>query len=247
MRPFGIILIIAVSAVGIVAAVLLLRRLFDYLVDKRIEAFQSDLIAKQTAEIQQMYRQMQEWRHDYRNHIQNIKNRLSSGNTQGGNADSELEAYLDQLADDLTAADTSYKTGNVMVDAMLNSKLSSAKEKNITLNVKARVPKGIKITDVELCSVLGNLLDNALEACEKLPYDKRFIRVYIDRLKGQFYISVQNSSPEVLKSKNIFRTTKQGMHGFGLARIDRIIRKYGGFVNRQSEDGIFATEIMLDF
>lgn len=222
----------------LISAFFLLRKLFYHLVDKRIAWFQSDLISKQTVEIQNMYRQMQEWRHDYRNHIQNMKNRLDGD--QG-----ELEQYLDELADDLTQTDTSIQTGNVMADAVLNSKLSVAEQKSIQLNVKAHIPKGIEMTDVEMCSVLGNLLDNAIEACEKLPCDKRFLRVYIDKFKGQFYLSVQNSSPSIQRDKGIFRTTKAGTHGFGLFRIDRIAKKYGGYVNRQYEEGVFATELLL--
>ena len=185
-----------------------------------------------------MYRQMQEWRHDYRNHIQNMKNHLDSDN-------GELEQYLDDLADDLTQSDTSIKTGNVMADAVLNSKLSVAEQKGIQLNVKAHIPNGVAMTDVELCSILGNLLDNSMEACEKLPYDKRFIRVYIDKFKGQFYLSVQNASPDVKRDNGTFHTTKSGTHGFGLFRIDRIAKKYGGYVNRQYEEGVFATELLL--
>lgn len=222
----------------LISAFFLLRKLFYHLVDKRIARFQSDLISKQTVEIQNMYRQMQEWRHDYRNHIQNMKNRLDGD--QG-----ELEQYLDELADDLTQTNTSIQTGNVMADAVLNSKLSVAEQKSIQLNVKAHIPKGIEMTDVEMCSVLGNLLDNAIEACEKLPCDKRFLRVYIDKFKGQFYLSVQNSSPSIQRDKGIFRTTKAGTHGFGLFRIDRIAKKYGGYVNRQYEEGVFATELLL--
>ena len=222
----------------LISAFFLLRKLFYHLVAKRIARFQSDLISKQTVEIQNMYRQMQEWRHDYRNHIQNMKNRLDGD--QG-----ELEQYLDELADDLTQTDTSIQTGNVMADAVLNSKLSVAEQKSIQLNVKAHIPKGIEMTDVEMCSVLGNLLDNAIEACEKLPCDKRFLRVYIDKFKGQFYLSVQNSSPSIQRDKGIFRTTKAGTHGFGLFRIDRIAKKYGGYVNRQYEEGVFATELLL--
>lgn len=222
----------------LISAFFLLRKLFYHLVDKRIARFQSDLISKQTVEIQNMYRQMQEWRHDYRNHIQNMKNRLDGD--QG-----ELEQYLDELADDLTQTDTSIQTGNVMADAVLNSKLSVAEQKSIQLNVKAHIPKGIEMTDVEMCSVLGNLLDNAIEACEKLPCDKRFLRVYIDKFKGQFYLSVQNSSLSIQRDKGIFRTTKAGTHGFGLFRIDRIAKKYGGYVNRQYEEGVFATELLL--
>ena len=222
----------------LISAFFLLRKLFYHLVDKRIARFQSDLISKQNVEIQNMYRQMQEWRHDYRNHIQNMKNRLDGD--QG-----ELEQYLDEHADDLTQTDTSIQTGNVMADAVLNSKLSVAEQKSIQLNVKAHIPKGIEMTDVEMCSVLGNLLDNAIEACEKLPCDKRFLRVYIDKFKGQFYLSVQNSSPSIQRDKGIFRTTKAGTHGFGLFRIDRIAKKYGGYVNRQYEEGVFATELLL--
>ena len=160
MKTAVIIAIIIVVIAVLTAAFFLLRKLFYHLVDERIERFHSDLIAKQTEEIQNMYRQMQEWRHDYRNHIQNMKNRLDSDN-------GELEQYLDDLADDLTQADTSIKTGNVMADAVLNSKISVASQKGIRLNVKAHIPNGVAMTDVELCSILGNLLDNAMEACEK--------------------------------------------------------------------------------
>lgn len=238
MKTAIIVAIIIACIALLIAAFFLTRRLFYYLVDKRIAQFQSDLINKQTREIQNMYRQMQEWRHDYRNHIQNMKNCLDGD--QG-----ELEQYLDDLADDLTRADTSVYTGNVMADAVLNSKLSVAEQKGVKINLKAHIPQGVAMTDVELCSILGNLLDNAIEACEKLPYEKRFLRVYIDKIKGQFYLSVQNASPPVRRDKGNFRTTKAGTHGFGLFRIDRIAGKYGGYVNRQYEEGVFATELMI--
>ena len=76
----------------------------------------------------------------------------------------------------------------------------------------------------------------------------RFIRVYIDTLKDQLYISVSDSYLGTRHRENgRFHTTKteKSSHGFGLLRIDRIAKKYGGFVNRQSEEGVFATEIML--
>lgn len=238
MKTAFIVTLIIVCAALPAAVFFLARKLFYHFVDKRIAEFQSDLINKQTEEIQNMYRQMQAWRHDYRNHIQNMKNRLDGER-------GELEQYLDELAEDLTMADTSIKTGNVMVDAVLNGKLSVAERKGIQLNIKAHIPQGMTMTDVELCSVLGNLIDNAIEACEKMSYDQRFLRVYIDKFKGQFYLSVQNSSPSVNRDKGTYRTTKEGSHGFGLFRIDRIAKKYGGYVNRQYEEGIFATELLV--
>lgn len=235
-----VIILAAILALAAAAAVFFLSRRAVYnMIDKRIERFQSELIEKQVREIQNMYRQIRGWRHDYRNHIQNMKIQLS-------NADYEkLSDYLGQLADDLDTVDTVIKTGNVMADAILNSKLNVAEKMNIKINVKANIPKNILLSDVELCSVLGNMLDNAIEACAKLPEEERFMRVYIGKLKGQLYLSVQNSSGSVRKEKGNYLSTKEGEHGYGLFRIDRVAKKYGGFVNRQNEEGIFATEITL--
>ena len=217
----------------------LLRRFLYNMIDRRIERFQSELIEKQVREIQNMYRQVRGWRHDYRNHINNMKIQLSEGNYD------KLSDYLNELADDLDTVDTVIKTGNVMADAILNSKLNVAEKMNIKLNVKANVPDKLPMSDVELCSMLGNILDNAVEACGTLPEEERFMRVYIGKLKGQLYLSVQNSAGKVCKSKNTYLSTKEGEHGYGLFRIDRVAKKYGGYVNRQNEDGVFATEIMV--
>ena len=231
----AIILFIALCIIGF----FLLRRTLYNMIDRRIERFQSELIEKQVREIQNMYRQVRGWRHDYRNHINNMKIQLSQENYDG------LSDYLNELADDLDTVDTVIKTGNVMADAILNSKLNVAEKMNVQLNVKANVPETLPMSDVELCSVLGNMLDNAVEACGTLPEKERFMRVYIGKLKGQLYLSVQNSAGKVRKEKGSYLSTKEGEHGYGLFRIDRVAKKYGGYVNRQNEEGIFATEILI--
>lgn len=218
---------------------LFIKHIFYNIIDRRIERFQSELIEKQVREIQNMYRQVRGWRHDYRNHINNMKIQLSEGNYD------KLDAYLNELADDLDTVDTVIKTGNVMADAILNSKLGVAEKLNVRLNVKANLPDSLPLTDVELCSMLGNMLDNATEACAALPEDERFMRVYIGKLKGQLYLSVQNSAGKVRKEKDSYLSTKEGEHGYGLFRIDRIVKKYNGYVNRQNEEGVFATEILM--
>ena len=217
----------------------LLRRTLYNMIDRRIERFQSELIEKQVREIQNMYRQVRGWRHDYRNHINNMKIQLSQENYDG------LSDYLNELADDLDTVDTVIKTGNVMADAILNSKLNVAEKMNVQLNVKANVPEMLPMSDVELCSLLGNMLDNAVEACGTLPEEERFMRVYIGKLKGQLYLSVQNSAGKVRKEKGSYLSTKEGEHGYGLFRIDRVAKKYGGYVNRQNEEGVFATELLI--
>ena len=241
MNPIIIAIICATVITLLIFAAFLLRRTLYNMIDRRIERFQSELIEKQVREIQNMYKQVRGWRHDYRNHIQNMKIQLAQGNY------AELDSYLDSLADDLNTVDTVIKTGNVMADAILNSKLSVAEKLNIRLNVKANIPNNIPLSDVELCALLGNLLDNAAEACAKLPESERFMRIYIGCLKNQLYMSVQNSAGDVKKVGGHYLSTKQseGEHGYGIFRIDRVAKKYGGYVNRQNEEGVFATEIMV--
>lgn len=241
MRLFLIIFSAIFAAIILCLIFIFFRKFFYNMIDRRIERFQSELIEKQVREIENMYRQVRGWRHDYRNHIQNMKIQLAEKNY------SKLNEYLDSLACDLDTVDTVIKTGNVMADAILNSKLTAAEKINVRLNVKANVPKELKITDVELCSVLGNMLDNAIEACASIPENERFMRVYIGKLKGQLYLSVQNSAGKVRREKGGYLSTKNDSkeHGYGLFRIDRIAKKYGGYVNRQNEEGVFAAEIMI--
>lgn len=215
------------------------------IIDKRIATYQSDLMTKHCDEVQNIYRQMRGWRHDYHNHIQVMKAHLSLGQI------AEMEEYLNKLDMDLTTVDTVVKTGNIMVDAILNSKISLVSTKRIHINVKATVPAVLNISEIDLCIIIGNLIDNATEACIKLPNEsERFIRVYIGVLKNQLYISVSNSvGGKVKKVGKSYFTTKgddtRGNHGFGLMRVDKVVKKYKGYVNRQNEEGVFATEVML--
>lgn len=188
-----------------------------------------------------MYRKMRGWRHDYHNHIQVLKAHMELARYE------EAKQYLSMLNDDLSTVDTVIKTGNVMVDAILNSKLTMIREKEIQVDATAVVPQDVPFSGIDLSVLIGNLLDNAMEACAQVVNkDERFIRIYMDIVKKQLYISVTNSMEGTARRKGLqYLSTKAGLHGFGLIRIDRIATKYGGFVNRQNEEGVFATEVML--
>ena len=221
--------------------VLLLRRYHFRVVDKKILAFQNDLITKHCTEVELIYRQMRGWRHDYHSHIQSMKAFMSFQKY------GEIEDYLNKLDLDLTTVDTVVKTGNVMMDAILNSKISLAKSRHIAVNAKAIVPKNLAVSEIDLCVVIGNLLDNAMEACLKIEDEaKRSMRVYVGIFKGHLYISVSNNmGGEIEKNEKGYVSSKGANHGFGLMRIDKIAEKYGGYVNRKSEQGVFASEVML--
>lgn len=210
--------------------------------ERRMAAYQQDLMEKHCEEVENMYRQTRGWRHDYRNHIQTMKAYLSMGMYE------ELADYLDQLDEDLNQVDTVIKTGNVMMDAVLNSKISVARAKRITVEAKAKVPQHLSIAEVDLCVILGNLLDNAIEACMQIPQEsQRFIRIYIDILRGQLYLYVINATAGNLRRQGgSYLSTKSAReHGFGLMRMDRVVKKYHGYLERQDEKGVFATEVLL--
>jgi sensor histidine kinase regulating citrate/malate metabolism len=230
--------VITTAVIGIIFAI---RTSLYRIVDGRIAAYQKDLMVKHYEEVQNIYREMRGWRHDYHNHIQTMKayRKLRE--------DTKLDEYLDDLDDDLTNVDTLIKSGNVMVDAILNSKLSLARDKKINVSAKAAVPLKLSISEIDLCIILGNLLDNAMEACLKLINEEdRSLRVYIDIKRDQLYISVTNTSGgNIHKQSGSYLSLKGGNHGFGLMRVDRLVDKYGGYTKRRDEEGAFSTEILL--
>lgn len=211
------------------------------LIDKRIAAYQQELIAIHYAEVENMYRQIRGWRHDYRSHIQALKAHAARGEWDA------LRSYLEDLETDLATVDTVIKTGNPMADAILNSKISLARAKGITVDADANIPIALNISELDLCVILGNLFDNAIEASMQLPPEGRLIRLYIDMKGTRLYISFTNltASPKQEKVGGRFRTTKGTGHGFGLLRIDTIVERLGGYLSRNSESGAFTTELLL--
>ena len=215
--------------------------LFSRSIDKRLAAYQSELIRTHYAEVENMYRQIRGWRHDYRNHIQVMKAHAAAGDLAA------IRRYLDELDTDLSTVDTVIKTGNPMTDAILNSKISLARARGIPVTADAHVPVALSIPEVELCIILGNLFDNAIEASLALPEGERGIRVYMDIKGSQLYICFTNftAGKKLKKLGGRFASTKGEGRGFGLVRMDTVVARHGGWLDRNSEDGAFTTEILL--
>lgn len=214
---------------------------FSKIIDQKIASYQHELTETHYREIDNMYRKIRGWRHDYRNHIQTMKAYAASENWDA------IKRYLDLLDDDLTTVDTVIKTGNPMTDAILNSKISLANSKNVKVIADACIPVKLNLSEIDLCCIIGNLFDNAIEASMKLPEEQRVIRLYMDLRNTQLYISITNftAGKKMKKEGKLFRSTKGEGHGFGLVRIDTIVDRLDGYISRNSEDGAFTTEILL--
>ena len=218
----------------------LLQRIMKREEDKTI-IYQNKLMKQQMDEIENIYMTMRGWRHDYHNHLQSLKGYLSLNKVD------QMKNYLNELETDLDSIDTLYHSGNLQLDSILNAKLAIAEKGHIRIHCDASIPPQLHVSDLDLCVILGNLLDNAIESCRKIKNpDERFIRVYIGILKKQLYISITNATSETVKQRtDHYFTTKRGDHGHGLKRVDQVVKKYDGYLNRQNEPGVFATEIVL--
>lgn len=233
----NLIILAAAIAVLLIGTHFYIRRL----VERRIARYQNDLIRKHCQEVDNLYRQTRGWRHDFKNHLQTMQAYLELGRLE------PLERYIRELTEDYNQVDMALKTGNAMVDAILNSKLSVLRESEIRIDASAVVPEGIPVSDVDLSVMIGNLLDNCMEACLKLPAEKRFVRFYMAKAKENLYIYVMNSADgSFRRGIDGYLSTKAGDgHGYGLMRIDKMVKKYGGYRNRQDEGDVFATEILI--
>lgn len=208
--------------------------------DRSTKNFQQNLMLNQYEEIKNIYLDMRGWRHDYHNHIQTMKAYLTLSQIE------ELEEYLRHLDEELTKVDSYIKSGNLLVDAILNSKFSIAETSDIKITCTATVPEELRLSDVDVCIILGNLLDNVIESCKLIEAPKRFLRVYMVMFGEQLYISIQNSAKEELSfEERGYISTKRGNHGLGMKRVKLLIDKYGGFLNLANESGIFACEVTL--
>ena len=216
-------------------------RFFQNRLHKKLAAYQREIMETHYRETETMYQEMRGWRHDFRNHLQLLKSYAQKGDLNA------VQAYLAELEQDLSRVDPAVKTGNTMADAILNSKISLARSKGVPVRADARIPVKLSISDLDLCVILGNLFDNAIEASVKLPESQRLIRLYMDMKGSQLYISFTNFAPggKLTQAGGRFSTTKGSGHGFGLLRIDSVVKRLGGYLRRASEEGAFTTEILL--
>ena len=212
------------------------------LIDKRIQEYQVSLAKTHYDEVETMYNEMRGWRHDYKHHIGVLKSYAVQGESE------RLINYLNDLDEDLTMTDQRLKTGNKMTDAILNSKIGLARERGIEVLAEVQIMTALTTPEIDLCIIIGNLFDNAMEASLALPESERLIRIYMTvKQNNQLYISFTNftATKKLTKTNGRFKTTKGKGHGFGLVRIDHIVQRHSGYINRNSEDGAFSTEILL--
>ena len=178
--------------------------------------------------------------HDIKNHILILRSYSDQKRYQ------ELDEYLGRLQEETQASVPQVYTGQPAVDSMLHYKIGSAKE--IPIEVETSIPEQLKMDDFDITVILGNLLDNAIEACEKLEKEKRRIQLSIKLVKNQLFIRTENPYEGKLKwqgSRLLTQKADENNHGIGLENVKRVVEKYHGTLEMSAEDQVFRTKILL--
>ena len=205
----------------------------------KLMEYQTEQSRQHLGEVQGIYREMRGYKHDFHHHLQALKGQLEAGEI------GRALAYIEQLDHQLMHVDTLLKTGNVSLDAILSAKIAQAKAAGITVTVKANVPDHLLLSDLELGIIVGNLLENAIEA-SSAGSGEHFLRLFMGMKGKMLYFSMLNSAgPKLPKKGGLFSSRKEGFHGFGLRRAESILKEHGGWCKYNSEDGAFTSEFLV--
>lgn len=193
-------------------------------------------------ELNKHHTELKIFRHDIKNRLVSLMAMIKEGETD--KAIQIMENNLDWLDE---ANSNIVNSGNPIIDAILQSKLHTAKEKEVTLQISTKLAEEITVDELELGIVLGNALDNAIEAAEKVPNKgKRYVRLSLMSTEDRISVSIENPVAENIDTENL-KTTKsdKGKHGYGIKSIKTIVQKYDGFANFTCENSIFTTNINM--
>ncbi len=191
-------------------------------------------------EVMDMYTKMMGWKHDFKNHISTIKGLLELG------TEKEVISYIDEMNERINDIYNKIYTDNVLINSILVNKLKVTKKYDIKIDLNIRINKKINISNIDICVILGNLLDNSIEACI-ITEGYKYIDLNIISENNRLIIKISNTTNGKLKyiDGKFLSTKNKGIHGIGLSQVDEVVKKYNGYINRKHENNIFTTYLMI--
>lgn len=202
---------------------------------------QNTMYENQFEMMQNMQQTIKTIRHDIRNHLASVDSLIKRGQYE------EAESYIQRTTGALDYATSVSSTGNTVLDAIINYKLSRLDPK-IKLRYEASVPKDLLISSFDLTVILGNLIDNAMEAVEKVKEGDREISVTIKYDRGRLLINIRNTYDGILTTDGReVLTSKENayFHGIGLKHVRNIVEKAQGVMDFSFDGHVFRVSVIL--
>lgn len=175
--------------------------------------------------------------HDMKNHLLLLQ--AQTGNGQ------EVQDSIRELKGQIQEYENYHHTGNEFLDIIIRDKAKAAQRKNIDFSAAIAFEAGSFIEPLDISTIFGNALDNAIEASEKLPEDRRLITVRANRMRDMLVIAIENNAPAAPGEPQ--GTTKKDTfaHGFGLSNLKNAVEKYDGQYSAKFENGVFTLNILI--
>ena len=182
--------------------------------------------------------------YDFKHHMKFIRECLV--NQKNDEALHYIEAVMGESAR-YQQLDYQINSGNIIVDMVLRDRLEAMMEKHIQTAVKVNL-NNCCLEDTDLCTMLGNLLDNAYEAAVQCEEEKRWMHLDISSMKGMSMLTIENSCiAEPIVENGTMRSSKKEAvyHGFGMKNVKRIVDKYNGYMSYTYHDRVFTLKIQV--
>lgn len=223
-----------------------------YLYNSIAEAYEEKLKVELHAREKQYYlsqsemmtesvEQMKAFKHDIRNHLVTLMAYTEQGNS------AEALTYFNQLLIDVEANEVYSDTGNIPFDSIINYKLRNAKQDQIKLTLKFSMPQKLQMEASDVIKILGNLLDNALEAVEKVA--DKWINLDIEFSRGCLFIKIENPFDGVVAyseiTEQVISSKDTNNRGYGLKNVSQAVDHYDGEMRITHDNHIFAVTAIL--
>lgn len=239
---------VAVGEISLIFEMLLLFFLLDHVqnlykekldnsvLKEQNKAYQNQMLLSRAAE-----EKLMSFRHDIKNHLITLEQLAKEDEC------TEIQDYLKELVTEVESAKTYVCTGNHMIDSFLNMKLDRIKNLGADLNLKLGISNNIRIKPKDICIILGNLLDNSINALEKCNGEKKF-KLSMKESQGQLYLKIENSFEGIIQKRgNTILTSKSKKegHGIGLKNVQKTIDLYHGQMDIDYTHDMFSVRIMI--
>lgn len=219
-----------------------LSRIYSRHLETQKDLQKTKLEAEHVSQVGAMYEYVREWRHDIKGMVSTV-----TGLAERGEYES-MRNYLRELNGAADETKLLISTGNPALDATVSAKLMLADKNGINVEHTISVPENMPIDSIDICSVIMNLMDNAIDAVSKQTSAERLIELGIIDKGGMLSINVKNPcSGDYKFDGESLSTTKEdsSVHGIGLKRVNRIVSAYGGFIKIEPKEHSFEVSILL--
>ena len=193
--------------------------------ENRILSMRNDLLESNYQSLRKAYDENRMLYHDFKNHMLAVNQFIQEKRNE------EASEYINTYIQCVLNINQRVQSECKIIDIIVNCKIAEALEKCIDFKYEIEYIGEICIEDIDMCALLANLLDNAIEACEKMKKEKRWIGLKIKRRNEMLFIWIENSiGVGVVEQDKFFETSKRkkNLHGLGMKSIDNVIKKYDG-------------------